>query len=61
MITIDVEGKKYKVMENFGYQDGHYVQAVETPDGERMVVWRGFVWTWWTVRDLPGSQEVDCG
>ena len=51
MATIEVEGKKYKVTENLGHQGGHYVKAVETPDGERMAVRRGFAWTWWTARD----------
>ena len=51
MATIEVEGKKYKVTENLGYQAGHYVKAVETPDGERMAVRRGFAWTWWTAED----------
>jgi len=51
MATIEVEGKKYKVTENLGYQGGHYVKAVESPNGERMAVRRGCDWTWWTARD----------
>ena len=52
MATIEVEGKRYKVTENLGYQGGHYVKAVATPDGgERMAVRRNFAWTWWTSRD----------
>ena len=50
-MKIEVAGKKYKVTENLGYQGGHYVKAVETPNGERMAVRRGFAWTWWTVQD----------
>lgn len=51
MSTIEVDGKKFKVTENLGYQGGHYVKAVETPDGERIAVRRGFEWTWWTALD----------
>jgi hypothetical protein len=50
MATIEIEGKKYKVTENLGYQGGYYIKAVETPEGERIAVKRG-VWTWWTAKD----------
>ena len=61
MATIEVEGKKYKVTENLGYQGGHYVKAVETLDGERMAVRRGFAWTWWTARDRLGQSANASG
>ena len=51
MATIEVEGKKYKVTENLGYQAGHYAKAVETQTGERIAVKRDEGWTWWTAQD----------
>jgi len=51
MATIEIEGKRYKVTENLGYQAGHYAKAVETETGERIAVRRGFAWTWWTAGD----------
>ena len=52
MATIEVEGKKYKVTETMGHQQvGMPAKFVETPDGERVAVKRGGIWTWWTARD----------
>jgi len=45
MATIEVEGNKYKVTENLGYQGGYYAKAVTTP---RRLIRR-------TVRRLPSS------
>lgn len=57
MATIEVEGNKYKVTENLGFQGGYYAKAVETPDGEKIVVKRSGVWTWWTARDRLGQRS----
>ena len=54
MITVD--GFKYKVVENLGYQAGYQAKVVETPDGEKVVVKRGGIWTWWTVADRLQSR-----
>ena len=52
MATIEVEGKKYNVTETLPYcQAGMPAKFVETPDGERVAVKRGGVWTWWTAQD----------
>ena len=58
MITVD--GVKYKVIENMGYQAGYYAKIVETPDGEKVAVKRGGIWTWWTAQDRlqKGGQYV---
>ena len=42
---ITVEGKKYKVTENLGYQGGHYAKACETKDGEKIAVKCGRTWS----------------
>jgi hypothetical protein len=57
MRTIEVEGNKYRVTENLGYQGGYYAKAVDTPDGERIAVKRGGIWTWWTARDRVGQRS----
>jgi len=52
MATIEVYGQKYKVTETLPYcQAGMPAKFVETPDGERVAVKRGGIWTWWTVED----------
>ena len=51
MTKIEVEGERYPVTENLGFQGGHCAKAVGTPDGERIAVKRGGVWTWWTAYD----------
>jgi hypothetical protein len=33
---ITVNGKRYKVTENMGFQNGYYVKAVMTENGERI-------------------------
>jgi len=58
MITVD--GKKYRVTENLGFQGGYYAKVVATDTGERVAVKRGGQWTWWKVQDRlrPGGQYV---
>ena len=50
---ITVNGVKYKVVENMGYQPscGMYAKMVETPLGERVAVKNGNAWRWWLVDD----------
>lgn len=57
MATIEVEGNKFMVSENLGYQGGYYAKAVETTEGEKIAVKRGGVWTWWTARDRVGQRS----
>jgi hypothetical protein len=55
MSKIEVEGKKYRVIEVLPYhQAGMPARFVETPNGERVAVKRGGKWTWWTAKDRIG-------
>jgi hypothetical protein len=51
---ITVNGVKYRVVENMGYQPscGMYAKMVATPCGDRVAVkcWGG-IWRWWLVDD----------
>lgn len=60
MAKITIEGKDYKVTESLGFQGGYYAKYVETPEGVKVSVKRGGVWTWWTVRDkiAPRGEHV---
>lgn len=51
MAYIEVEGRKYKVVENLGRQGGYLVKVVAAEGGERTAVKRGATWVWWGVRD----------
>ena len=58
-MTILVEGKKYKVIESLGFQAGYQTKVVGTENteegrGEKIVVKRGGIWTWWTAADRLG-------
>jgi len=60
MATIVVDGTKYTVTENLGYQAGYCARAVTTPTGERIAVKRGGLWTWWAAEDRlshPGGEK----
>ena len=48
---IEIDGKKYKVTENLGFQGGYQAKYIEDNGKERVAVKRGGVWTWWTVED----------
>ena len=57
-MKITVEGKKYEVSEDLGYQSGYATKAViddTSIGGERIAVKRGGQWTWWTVADRLGG------
>ena len=57
---IEVEGKKYKVVENLGLQAGYQAKVVftpETPSKESVVVKRNGKWVWWTVADRLGAMK----
>jgi len=54
MAQIEIEGKKYKVLDNLNYvhEVGAYVKEVETPSGAKMAIKRrGSAWRFWTVKD----------
>ncbi len=51
---IEVEGKKYKVLSNLGFQAGYYAKEVATDGGAKIAVKRNGKWTWWTVKDRLG-------
>ena len=48
---IEVESKKYKVLENLGFQNGYYAKEVAADGDARIAVKRNGKWTWWTVAD----------
>ena len=52
---IEVEGKKYKVVESLGYVHdvGMYAKVVKLGDAERIAVKDGGVWRWWKPIVLP--------
>lgn len=55
---IDVDGKKYRVVENLGFQAGYQAKVVFTPETlcrESVVVKRNGKWVWWTVADRLGQ------
>lgn len=51
MAEIEVNGKKYKVTENLGYQAGHWAKMVETQDGEKVAVKECGEWRFWGIAD----------
>ena len=55
---IEIEGKKYRVVESLGFQGGYQAKAVYFPetDEERVAVKRGGAWSWWTVIDRLGGK-----
>ena len=48
---IEINGKKYKVTENLGFQAGYQVRMVEDNGKERAAVKRNGRWAWWTAED----------
>lgn len=54
---IEVEGKKYKVTEDMGFQGRYYLKAVQTEDGEKIAkkVAPG-KWTFWTAQNRLGKE-----
>ena len=53
-MQIEVEGRKYKVTDNLGFQAGYLVKEVDVDGEPRMAVKRAGQWTWWTVNDRLG-------
>ena len=47
-----VEGEKYQVIDDLGWQEGYYRKFVLTPNGERMVKKIGGHWYWCTNEDM---------
>ena len=54
MATIEVEGKRYRVVD-YVDQAGMKVRVVDTPDGEKVAVLRNRAWTWWTAQERIGQ------
>lgn len=52
-VKIEIEGKKYKVIEDVSVP-GLRAKAVETALGERIAVIKNGKWSWWTVNDRLG-------
>ena len=57
---IKVDGTAYSVTESLGYQGGHYAKVVETDNGERKVVKRGGIWTWWAENNNRVAELAEC-
>jgi hypothetical protein len=52
-----IDGKKYKVVENLGFQDGFKAKIVYVsaePGKEKIAVKRNGKWIFWTVNDRLG-------
>jgi len=48
---IEIDGKKYKVIEDGGFQAGYQTKFVVDNGTERVAVKRDGRWTWWTTQD----------
>ena len=48
---IEINGKKYKVTENLGFQAGYQARMVDDNGKERAVVKRNGRWSWRTAED----------
>jgi len=57
-IMITVDGKKYKVTENLGFQGGHYAKVVEVAGKERIAVKSGGVWIWHVPRIIISKERA---
>lgn len=51
MAKIEIDGVKYPVLENLGFQGGYYAKLVYTETGHRVVIKKGGKWAWHTVQD----------
>ena len=52
---IEVEGKKYKVLANLGFQQGFYAKEVATDGDAKIAVKRNGKWVWWAKEDRLGK------
>jgi len=61
MKPLIIDGTKYKVSENMGYNHsiGAYCKMVDTESGERMTIRRqgSKVWRFWTAEDRLGRSR----
>ena len=56
MAMIEIEGKKYKVVETLPYHGaGRLTKVIDTPDGEKIVVKDYGKWRFWIVDDRLGK------
>lgn len=60
MSTLKIGDRSYPVVENLGFQGGHYAKAVRKPDGSEAVVVshaaRG-PWRFWSAEDRLSEEE----
>lgn len=56
--SITVDGKKYEVVEDLGYQGGHSAKIVVTDEGEKTAVKDGYRWRFWTVADRLSGRAL---
>jgi hypothetical protein len=53
-MLIEIDGKKYKVTENLGFQMGYQAKMIDDNGQEKVAVKRNGAWTWWTAKDRLG-------
>lgn len=46
---IEIDGKKYKVLSNMGFQNGYYAKEVATDGDAKVAIKKNGKWVWWTV------------
>ena len=51
---VSINNLPYEIAEHLGYQGGFRAIAVRTSTGERVAVYRGGNWRWWTPNDRLG-------
>lgn len=51
MKKIKIDNNFYEVVENLGFENGYFAKVIKTNDGEKVVVKRNGIWTWWTIKD----------
>lgn len=54
--TVMIDNLPYPIVEQLGFQGGYKAIAVRTSTGaERIAVWRGNNWRWWSTYDRLGQ------
>ena len=55
MAKIEIDGKKYDIVETLNYQAaGRVAKVVKNKDGEKVAVLEGVKWRFWTAKDRLG-------
>ena len=59
MSKIKIEGKEYKVIENLGFQGGHYAKVLIVDNEEKVAIKAHGGWRFWTINDRIGRRYVN--